>query len=74
MLKADFLELLRVDRPAAIALLINYKVDEWLSDGPEEVKRVLTLWASRPAFPSLRLGDEELLAEMAENCNLIEEQ
>ena len=74
MLKAEFLELLRVHRAAAIALLIDRKVDEWLNDGPDEVKRALALWASRPELPSLLMGDDELLVEMAENCNLIEEE
>ena len=74
MLKAEFLELLRVDRHAAIALFIDRKVDEWLNDGPAEVKRVLTLWAARAELPSLSLGDDESLVELAENCNLIEEE
>jgi hypothetical protein len=74
MLKAEFLELLRVNRAAAIALLIDRKVDEWLNDGPDEVKRALALWASRPELPSLSLGDDESLVEMAENCDLVEEK
>jgi hypothetical protein len=48
---------------------IERKVAEWMNDGPEEVVRVLALWARRPPgdTPCLDLGTaEELLADLAE--------
>ena len=71
MTKRELRGLLRTDRDAALALLIDCKVDEWFNDGLPEIKRVLTLWAANQAdAPRLDLGPDELILEMADNCRL----
>lgn len=53
-------------------MFFQAKVEEWLNDGPEEVVRVLTLWANRRvisgALPRLDLGGDDDILEMALNC------
>jgi hypothetical protein len=73
MTKREFRRLLQTDRDAAITLLIDRKVDEWINDGLTEIKRVLALWAANQAdAPRLDLGPDELILEMAEDCQLID--
>lgn len=73
MTKNEFQNLLQNDREAAVRLLIDWKVDEWFNDGLPEIKRVLAFWAvSQAEAPRLDLGPDELILEMAENCQLIE--
>ena len=48
---------------------LKRKMDEWMEDGPEEVLRVLCVWARNlpGETPRVDLGDvEELLQESAE--------
>lgn len=74
MTSKEFLRLLQTDREAAVRLLVDRKVDEWFNDGLPEIKRVLTLWAGNQTdAPRLDLGPDELILEMAENCQLIGE-
>lgn len=74
MTRKEFLCLLQTDRDAAVRLLIDRKVDEWFNDGLPEIKRVLALWAaSQTEAPRLDLGPDELILEMAENCQLMAE-
>jgi hypothetical protein len=73
MTKREFQNLLQIDREAAVRTLIDRKVDDWFNDGLPEIKRVLTLWAANQAdAPRLDLGPDELILEMAENCQLID--
>lgn len=74
MTKREFRRLLRTDREAAVRLLIDRKVDEWFNDGLPEIKRVLTLWAGNQTdAPRLDLGPDELILELAENCQIFDE-
>ncbi len=46
------------------------KVEEWLNDGPEEIVRVLTLWATRPRHEDARIEISiDLIKEYFEELN-----
>lgn len=77
MTTAEFIHQLKEDRSGALQRLFEAAVAEWLKIGPQEVARVLALWANRPdvirsAPPILVLGtsDQEIL-EHAEHYGLV---
>lgn len=56
--------------------LANHMVNEWLNDGPREVKRVLALWIERglgmpERYPRIDFGSEEELLDYAEMREIV---
>jgi hypothetical protein len=72
MTTAEFREKVktREGRREVIEQILRKAVEEWMNDGPIEVARVLTVWATRPdddpATPRLSFGADEDLLEHAE--------
>ena len=70
MTKSEFRKLVGSNRrdEAIEAVMLDF-VRGCLDDGPEEIARVLSIWAThtdRTRFPQLDLGDDELILEHAE--------
>lgn len=59
--KQSFQQLILKDREEALRLYFLASVNRWLEDGPEEIVRVLTYWATRADDPSIKMSDEVLL-------------
>jgi len=68
----------RGGRTKALHEFFDRKVEEWLQDGPEEVVRVLTLWATREAgertYPMLNMGSNKILLELIEDSGMIQKE
>jgi hypothetical protein len=59
----EFVELVKTNRPRAVARLVDSRVFEWLQDGgPEEVKRALRNWFE----DGLDLGNDDTIIGLAE--------
>jgi hypothetical protein len=72
-----FNKLLHTDREAAIAAILNDFVQRCRNDGPDEMVRVLTVWATRSDrchTPQLDLGDDGALLEHARHFGTVEVQ
>jgi hypothetical protein len=60
----DFRALLTQDYEAAVRAYFELAVAEWLQDGPEEVVRILTFWATRSGDRPRIVLDHEILTEL----------
>ena len=77
MTHQEFQELLTANREAAIEAVLLDFVCGCLDDGPEEIARVLALWASdedRRTYPQLDLGDYEIPLEHAQQYGTVDER
>ena len=59
-----FRALLANDREAALRAYFTVAVRDWLQNGPEEVVRVLTIWATRSGGEPRLVIDHETLVEI----------
>ena len=60
----EFRALLASDYEAAVRAYFELAVAEWLNDGPDEVVRILTFWATRTGGMPRIVLDHEILTEM----------
>lgn len=76
MKRSEFTLLLATDRTEAVRLVLDHKVDLLLNEGRDELKRVLSIWAGGfrdGCMPTLLMGDDSLLVEMAIADGLIDD-
>lgn len=63
----EFADLIRTNRDEAFRLYFEASIAEWLEEGPEEIVRILTIWATRPENETPRiLMSDEVLYELGE--------
>jgi hypothetical protein len=70
----EFRQLLRHNREAAIEAVMRDFVQGCLDDGPEEIARVLAVWAThdnRRTYPQLDLGDDAAVLEHAQHYGTV---
>lgn len=77
MTTEEFQHLLKINREVAIEAILRNFVHGCLDDGPDEVARVLTVWAThsdRQGYPQLDLGDDEALLDHARHYGTVTDE